>query len=121
METQPDTLFEDQVLVITYRTRDRSGPLQCKLANCLCISSKEVKEEIKSLSPAELDFISVSYRLEMSFWLKQLALQPCSSPSSQPGATGVLLLCPGWMQKPQQWGNTHWRGWVGQKRASSWS
>jgi len=76
METQPDTLFEDQVLVITYRTRDRSGPLQCKLANCLCISSKEVKEEIKSLSPAELDFISVSDRLEMSFWLNQLALQP---------------------------------------------
>lgn len=49
METQPDTLFEDQVLVITYRTRDRFGPLQCKLANCLRVSSKEVKEEIKRL------------------------------------------------------------------------
>lgn len=48
METQPDTLFEDQVLVITCRTRDRFGPLQCKLANC--VSSKEVKEEIKRLT-----------------------------------------------------------------------
>lgn len=96
METQPDTLFEDQVLVITYRTRDRFGPLQCKLANCLCISSKEVEEEIKGLSPAELGFISVSDRLEMNSWLNQLALQRQKKEHLSPHFPGqVELVCVG--------------------------
>lgn len=92
METQPDTLFEDQVLVITYRTRDRFGPLQCKLANCLCISSKEVEEEIKGLSPAELGFISVSGRLEMNSRLNQLAWQRQRKGRSSPHFPGPVEL-----------------------------
>lgn len=96
METQPDTLFEDQVLVITYRTRDGFGPLQCKLANCLCISSKEVEEEIKGLSPAERGFISVSDRLEMSSWLNQLASQQRNTEHLSPHFPGqVELVCAG--------------------------
>ena len=96
METQPDTLFEDQVLVITYRTRGRFGPFQCKLANCLCISSKEVEEEIKGLSPAELGFISVSDRLEMNSRLNQLALQRRNEEHLSPHFPGqVELVCAG--------------------------
>lgn len=96
METQPDTLFEDQVLVITYRTRDGFGPLQCKLANCLCISSKEVEEEIKGLSPAELGSVSVSDRLETNSWLNWLALQQRNTEHLSPHFPGqVELVCVG--------------------------
>lgn len=96
METQPDTVFEDQVLVITYRTRDRLGPLQCKLANCLCISSKEVEEEIKGLSPAERGFISVSDRLEMNSRLNQLALQRQNEEHLSPHFPGQVGISASW-------------------------
>lgn len=58
METQPDALSEDQVVVITSRTRDRLGLLRHKPANCRSPSPKEVRIEIKCLPPAEAGFIS---------------------------------------------------------------
>lgn len=58
METQPDALSEDQVVVITSRTRDRLGLLWHKPANCHSPSPKEVRIEIKCLPPAEAGFIS---------------------------------------------------------------
>lgn len=57
MEAQPDALSEDQVVVITYRTRESLGLLRHKPANCRFPSSKEVRIEIKCLPPAEADFI----------------------------------------------------------------
>lgn len=57
MEAQPDALSEDQVVVITYRTRESLGLLWHKPANCRSPSSKEVRIEIKCLPPAEAGFI----------------------------------------------------------------
>ena len=58
METQPDALSEDQVVVITSRTRDRLGLLWHKPVNCRSPSPKEVRIEVKCLPPAAAGFIS---------------------------------------------------------------
>lgn len=57
MEAQPDTLSEDQVVVITSRTRHRLGLLWHEPENCRSPSSKEVRIEIKCLPPTEAGFI----------------------------------------------------------------
>lgn len=49
METQPDALSEDQVWVITYRTRGgggRSGFLYHESPNCNFLLYKEVRIEV---------------------------------------------------------------------------
>lgn len=101
MEAQPDALAEDQVVVITYRARDRPGLLPHEPANCHSPSSKEVRIEIKCLLPAEAGFVCkrsignenpgpaqqpsmCGWRLRLGWWQEHLA--------EVPGSEGVGLL-----------------------------
>jgi hypothetical protein len=74
-----NTVSEDQVLVITYRTRGKPGLLWHKLANCCSPSSKEGRVKIKCLPPTKAGFIckgSVGNKIPSLAWQPGKCVQP---------------------------------------------